>query len=544
MLLSFVTNGATIGPEAQLSKADSLREEKKMVQALMMYESTLSEPLSGCEIARAHSGLAHIQIHAGNIDEALLHMTLATDQCGMCSSDIRSPMTLALSKMHASCGNPEEALKLLLKELEWGPQPQHFDQIELAIAELNLALGNWGETWRLTSQMPGIRALGLHIHSGVLMDIPLQALPIEKLIHEHNEQRGDQVLSELNHVHTALTGLGRLQEAFELSKMMAGIFNEKLNSDEWALAQLRVALSADRAQMPMDALMAFHEAERVVRTSDNPALHARIAREQAQFEKKRGATDKALDCLTLADSLTASMLQVSQDESQSWPREFDPFEAAVADSMKPVHSSGAWPFAFALAALGLLAAALRSRELRKELRKERVRSLRLQRTILSEPALAQDDAIWETTHAPMSSMTEQALSQPERLDFDDIIASLEMDHGPTVDWELECNDEQQPAPEGLLSLLSVTIKRLMLEKQRGVTYSGRIRSDWHGIHVEISGPESTSTKELEGIFVGGNHSKTWSPVLAQIENLAGQLTLEKRASGDLALMFLLPYSRP
>ena len=77
-------------------------------------------------------------------------------------------------------------------------------------------------------------------------------------------------------------------------------------------AQLRVALSAERAQLPMDALLAFHEAERIISESNNPMLRAKIAREQARFEQKRGATDKALARLTLADSLTAGMLHNSQ----------------------------------------------------------------------------------------------------------------------------------------------------------------------------------------------------------------------------------------
>ena len=534
----------TIGPAVQLSKADSLRHKQKMVQALMLYESILAEPLSGCEIARSHTGIAGIQIHAGNLEEAQPHLALAREYCGMCSNHLRSPMVLELSELHARSRQPQEALDLLHKELEWQPHPSQRDEIELAIVELNFALGNWGEAMRMASQMTGVRALGLQIQAGVLMDIPLGDLPLEDLLQQHTGKDENQVLAELTHVHTALTGLGKVQEAFDLSKKMVGLFNHEYNKEAWALAQLRVALSAERAQLPMDALLAFHEAERIISESNNPMLRAKIAREQARFERKRGATDKALACLTLADSLTAGMLHNSQITEEQKRGGFDPFEAAITDSLRPIQSPGMWPYAFALAALGLLAAALRSRELKKDLRKERIRSLRLQRTILVEPNAATDDQGFMAPRASISSVTEQVLTEPERLDFDDIIASLEMDHGPLIDWELECNQvEGQQAPEGLLSLLSVTSKRLMTESEQDASYSGRIRSDWHGIHVEISGPESASTKELEGIFVAGHQSKMWSPVLAQIEKLAGQLTVEKRPTGDLALMFLLPYTR-
>lgn len=73
-------------------------------------------------------------------------------------------------------------------------------------------------------------------------------------------------------------------------------------------------------------------------------------------------------------------------------------------------------------------------------------------------------------------------------------------------------------------------------------FSGRIRNDWHGIHVEIEGPETPSTRELQRMFAGGTHSSQWNPVLVQIEKLAGKFTVEKRGPGELALNFMLPHA--
>ena len=78
------------------------------------------------------------------------------------------------------------------------------------------------------------------------------------------------------------------------------------------------------------------------------------------------------------------------------------------------------------------------------------------------------------------------------------------------------------------SLLSVTVRRLLVGNQERRPFMGRIRNDWHGIHVEIEGPETPSTKELQRMFAGGTHSSTWNPVLVQIEKLAGRFTVEKR----------------
>ena len=71
-LFAFVAEGMTNGPAVQLSKADSLRHKQKMVQALMLYESILAE-LYLLRNARSHTGIAGIQIHAGNLEEAQSH---------------------------------------------------------------------------------------------------------------------------------------------------------------------------------------------------------------------------------------------------------------------------------------------------------------------------------------------------------------------------------------------------------------------------------------------------------------------------------------
>ena len=122
--------------------------------------------------------------------------------------------------------------------------------------------------------------------------------------------------------------------------------------------------------------------------------------------------------------------------------------------MRPPASAGAWPFACALLTLAFLATALRARELQKALRKERVRSFRMQRAIhaetLEESTLEAKGEQSKTANMP-SQNVEEVLTRPDRLDFDDVIASLEMDHGTGIEWEFEGTSEGQNAPEGLLS---------------------------------------------------------------------------------------------
>lgn len=534
----------------QLDRADSLRSRGKMVQALSMYRSLLPEPLTGCEQGRVQLGMAAIHWQAGNTSQAKPLLSDAALTCSTCPAQIRTNLTLELAQLLARCGSTSLALEALTREQQLLPHPARQEELSVALVELHFAQGNWNEVWALTESLNGVHAQGLRLQAGAMLGRALNALPVESYLRSAKPSNEGLVLGELTHLHTLLNGLGRSEEALSLARSMASFFDPLADPEPWTLAQLRVAISAEQANQPIEALLAFHEAGRVATQVNDVALRARIAREQARFERARGAEKAALDHLVLADSLTMIMLHSGAQERE--PRTFqthpalvdDPFELAAADAMRPPSSSGAWPFACALLALAFLATALRARELKNALRKERVRSFRMQRAIHAETDMQHAFEGTRERHVATVSPpdnVEEVLTRPDRLDFDDVIASLEMDHGTGIEWEFEGTAEGQHAPDGLLSLLSVTVRRLLVGNQERRPFMGRIRNDWHGIHVEIEGPETPTTKELQRMFAGGTHSSTWNPVLVQIEKLAGRFTVEKRGTGDLALTFMVPH---
>ena len=545
-----LTHASTGLIKRQIDRADSLRNHGKMVQALTMYRSLLPEPLTGCEQGRVQLGMAAIHWQAGNTSQAKPLLADAALTCSTCPTRIRTDLTLELAKLLARCGDTSLALDALVREQQLQPHPSLREALSVALVELHFAQGNWNEVWALTESLTGPHAQGLRLQAGVMLGMRLDDLPVEPYLRSAKPSNEELVLGELTHLHTLLNGLTRSEEALDLARTMVTFFDPLTDPEPWTLAQLRVAISAEQANKPLEALLAFHEAGRVATQVNDLALRARIAREQARFERARGAEKAALDHLVLADSLTMVMLHSGGKERE--PRAFqshpalleDPFELAAADAMRPQPSSGAWPFAFALLTLGFLATALRARELKKALRKERVRSFRMQKAIHAETTAAMALSGADEPNlgaAATSENVEEVLTRPDRLDFDDVIASLEMDHGTGIEWEFEGTPEGQNAPEGLLSLLSVTVRRLMTGNPEHRPFMGRIRNDWHGIHVEIEGPETPSTKELQRMFAGGTHSSTWNPVLVQIEKLAGRFTVEKRGSGDLALTFMVPH---
>jgi tetratricopeptide (TPR) repeat protein len=535
-------------PGTLLNRADSLREDGKLVQAITLYRTALTEALTGCERSRAYLGLADIHWNSGNALEAQPHLTEAVQTCGTCPTHVRTELVLELAQLLVACGKSSESLFLLEQELKLGPLESRAAEVQLAVVELHFVEGHWERVWEESSRLEGARAGGLRLQAGAMLGHPLEHLPVDGYLSTSQPNERSVVLSELTHLHTSLSGSGRLTEALDLARKLATLSDPVANREEWTVAQLRVAVSAERAGQPLEALLAYHEAGLAAQRVNDDALRARIAREQARFERDRGATEMAFRHLALADSLTQSMLynvHKGRDTRsfQSFPvLNDDPFELAAAKAMKSNGTPGAWPFACALLVLGLLAASLRANELKKALRTERVRAFRMQRMMHAEadPFGASEEATSEFQVTEQGEV-EEVLTRPDRLDFDDVIASLEMDHGTAVEWEFDGTQEGREAPDGLLSLLSVTVKRLLEGNPSSSSFSGRIRNDWQGIQVEIEGPETPSTIELQRMFAGGTHSSKWNPVLVQIEKLAGRFTVEKRPTGELALTFLLPH---
>ena len=536
----------TWGSSMDLARADSLRQSGKMVQALTLYRRLGTETLTGCDFARIEAGLGHIQWNAGNASEARPHLMAASGQCGTCPTAVRTPLVLDIAHHLLSSGWTSDAIDLLEQELEWGPHAPALKEVHLALARLHFAEGHWQRTWEMASQIQVPEAAGIALQSGAMLGKGLDELPLSEFIRQAKPSQRCLVTDELNHLHTLLTAKDRYSEALVLSRKINTLTDPIADPTAWTLSQLKVARSAELANKPLEALLAFHEAGRTAELLDDLGLRARVARTQARFEESRGATASALRHLNLADSLTLAVLNATKASKEAKTFEthavlpLDPFELAAAEAMTSGTNPGAWPFACALILLGLLAAGMRANELKRTLRRERVRSLRMQRMIQPQDHL--DSVAAADLIVNAEGGVEEILTRPNRLDFEDIIASLEMDHGTNVEWELQGDSEGQSAPEGLLSLLSVTLKRLLVHTPKDASIQGVIRNDWHGIQVQLDGPDSPSTQELQRMFAGGEHSSTWNPVLVQIEKLAGRFTVEKKATGELALTFLLPHS--
>ena len=310
-LMVWACTGLAAAPVAHevLDRADSLRHEGKLVQALSSYRTLLTEPVTGCEHARIHMGTAAVQWHAGNVSEAHPHLREVQTSCNTCPPHVRTPLALELAELLVRCGSTAEALDVLIRESDLHPSPEHAAEVQLALIELHFAEGHWAQVWNDASALAGPRAEGLRLQAGAMLGQPLAELPVDTYLKSARPSNHAEVVSELTHLHTLLTGAGRAAEALALAQRMGTLYDPLADPEPWTVAQLRIAVSAEQAGQPLDALLAFHEAGLVATQLDDMPLRARIAREQARFEEKRGATQAALQHLAMADSLTLAMLR-------------------------------------------------------------------------------------------------------------------------------------------------------------------------------------------------------------------------------------------
>ena len=198
---------------------------------------------------------------------------------------------------------------------------------------------------------------------------------------------------------------------------------------------------------------------------------------------------------------------------------------------------------------------IRNFDLRRTLRKERLRTMRLHTMFgknstpdigtLESETTEEIVEILETQFANSSEDWERRVSA-NALDFDDVIASLEMELGTVVEWDLE-NDKKAPeAPEGLLPLLLITLRRLLPEDVSQETASplkATIRNDWRGVRIMFEGAPSSATQELKSLFSGHSSSPTWSPVFEQAERMAGRVLLECNQIGAHSVVLDLPHAK-
>ena len=548
-----------------LSRADSLVEAGKPVAALSLYRSVGETTLDYCIIAQSEVGKGRIQQSAGNLERASKAWRSVENNCSMCASKIRSKLVYYTVEGWISQG--EETLAMNLIDLETSRKPDQTweSKLELLRARIYFLNGEWNKAREASipdfeNGEVDIDRLILWVQSGVLEGLGIDESGVEHLEKMRKGDDIDKIDAAYANLHTLLVTEKRYGEALDWSKSMLLHSDPLTHPEGWILGQIRIATSAELSGKTLDALLAHHEAVRAAEILGDDLLTARTCRERARFDAIRGDDKSAYIYLHKADSLALAMIAATEigREPKTFKNhplpELDPFDLASANAAK-TSEPGAWPFAAALIALGLIAFMIRNFDLRRTLRKERLRTMRLHAMFgkNSTPDIGTLESettediveILETQFANSSEDWERRVSA-NALDFDDVIASLEMELGNVVEWDLE-NDEKAPeAPEGLLPLLLITLRRLLpadVSQESESPLKATIRNDWRGVRIMFEGAPSSATQELKALFSGNSSSPTWSPVFEQAERMAGRVLLECNQIGGHSVVLDLPHAK-
>ena len=533
--------------------------------ALSLYRSVGETTLDHCMIAQSEVGKGRIQQKAGNLERASKAWRTVEDNCAMCPSEIRSELVYYTVEGWISQGEETRAMNLIALEQTRKPDRKWESKLELLRARIYFLNGDWRKAREVSTPNYdkgdiNINQLIVWVQSGILDGLGIDESGIEHLDERRSGPNIGMINAAYANLHTLLITEKRYSEALHWSKSMLLHSDPVSDPEGWILGQIRIATSAELSGKTLDALLAHHEAVRAAEILGDDHLTARTCRERARFDAVRGDNKSAYIYLHKADSLALAMVAASEigREPKSFKShplpELDPFDLASANAVK-TSEPGAWPFAAALIALGLIAFIIRNFDLKRTLRRERLRTMRLHAMFgknntpdigtLESETTEDIVEILETQFANSSEDWERRV-HANALDFDDVIASLEMELGTLVEWDLENDTKAPDAPEGLLPLLLITLRRLLpidVSQELESPLKATIRNDWRGVRIMFEGAPISTTQELKDLFSGNSSSSIWTPVFEQAERMAGRVLLECSPSGGHSVVLDLPHSK-
>ncbi|PCJ80711.1 MAG: hypothetical protein COA49_07735 [Bacteroidetes bacterium] len=540
-------------------------EVGKPVAALSLYRSVCETTINICSIARAEAGKGAIQQKAGNNERAAKAWLAVQENCFMCSQDLRSELVFKTIEGWISQGEETFALNLLELELSRNPSDEWISEFQVLRARIHFLNGDWSSARESSTPNFSLNELNtdrliLWVQSGILSGLNVKDAGIDYLEKARIGSDKEKIDAAYANLHTLLITEKRYGEALNWSKKILINYDPILNPEDWILGQMRVAKSAELAGKSLDALLAHHEAVIAAENYGDDKLTARTFRDKAQFDYKRGDYKSAHTYLQRADSIAIAMISAVHlgREPKSFRNhtlpELDPFDLANQSKTTSTNPGG-WPFAAALLTLGLMTVIIRNYDLKRTLRRERLRTMRLHTMFGSEnPAEIGDleaestDEIVEQLEAQFSSSSPdwERIVSSNALDFDDVIASLEMELGNAVDWVLENDTKAPKAPEGLLTLLSVTLRRLLppnYSNDQNTHVNALIKNDWSGVRIMFDGDANAATEELKNLFSGSSTSQMWSPVFEQAERMSGRIMLECNPLGGHSVVLDIPHPK-
>tara|TARA_B110000503_G_scaffold141528_1_gene235359 strand:- start:2683 stop:4446 length:1764 start_codon:yes stop_codon:yes gene_type:complete len=562
---SYAQDAASIEAAQMLERGDSLLELGKPVAALSMFRGAEERSFDPCLIARARMGIAEVHAESHNPDQASSALILAGSGLLACSASDRLELTLLAADLWLSLQREEQASAVLRRELQM--QPEHI-LLHSRMAQIAFIAGDWTRArealdFCLNRPQEALsdEQMAEWLSYLVQLDIIENRNPNDSIVTAFQSISITIPLELAQDYRKQIYGLLALKNhhlAYEWAQLILE-FTPRNQLNSLALAHLRLATAAHRANRPLDAVIGFHEAIKAARATTDLVLLADALRQKAEFEMDRSNFHVALSSMFEVDSIKSALLWGLRSSDSRQVRGFteqllpepDPFERAVADladqrAQRP--DLGAWPWLAAILAIGLLSMNRSHRRVKSALKKERRRLIRL-RSLVPSDRLSQDD---ETVTEEDESLSNSSLmpngafvymrdDNPSAQSIQAFMSELDEDIQSTIAWDSGRDLQFTIGPDVRIALRNLIRGFIELSHDQ---QDVQVQIEQLGAHwkFSISSDHTEASKALRGLFYGKDAlaSSRWNELHAQLRKLAGKIQVERISPVREKLSVILP----
>jgi len=548
---SQTAQGPSAEAESLLQQADSLLLHDKPVSALTRYRGVMNHTYDLCQLAMAHQGIATIYLRTGHAEEAQWELEQAAQGLVGCGTENRLELVQSIAESWMSLHEDERALELVDRELERQPQSAplltmrvriafargEYRAAESAVDRLLHHIAQDGVTPSVLVELRKIKILSQLFATQKLAEADLASLHQSLLTLPETEAQAVR-----SSIHDAIEAQGLHEQAWIWANEMLAKAPDK-DHEAKADAYLRMARSAFAASREIEAVFAHEQAIRFAEIAGNQMLLAQALRGHAQFERARGNPEAALASLWQLDTLQSGMLlarsagtQTAKTLSPQPSEDPDPFDAAVASiqAAQPLpHRAGMWPWWVALLLLVALGLGLHNSQMRRALRSERSRVVRLR----SMAALQE----W----SEVSPLIPSAQSATEDLqEIRDFLRELDAELMLPIRWEVAENAQVTLSSE-VRKTLRQLLQRFRELDATNQTIDIRVEQEGREWRFSLASEHTEASKALKGIFTGQETQRVpvWRDVLQQLQGITARIIVERLSSHRERLTVTLPLNR-
>ncbi len=549
--------------QKMLLRGDSLQLASKWVAALSMYKGAQQRTFDPCLACPAAIGIAEVHLKSENHHEARWATEAASELASQCGQP--HDLVLRISDLWLGLNEDGKARDAIAAGLESRPHPALWSE-KVMLAHLS---GNPHST---------IKAHKAWKSNGGEADDPLRVAQVNAALLQAQVMRDTVWLAQEEAAfERALESLSPAEECAlrEQVYLVLKAEGQTLTALQWAqtirdrtpasdlagrtLAELRIAHCAREAHRPLEALIAFHEAERSARATEDNSLLAETLRQVAFFETERGNAPAALTAWAQVDSLNQALLAQITPRARGRQRQFttfvtplpDPFEAAAQDYLiqsAPGPRGGLdlrgnpWVWLSALFSIGMMAFAINNRSVRQVLRQERQRLATLRQLVQAHPKALDPDPTGAAGFSLIPQIHGEAVQSIEAV-LRDIDAALE----EPVTFEVLA---ARPilVPQSTIDRLKPLVTELLRLQMRKEIFGStplsiQVTDQDKAWQIRLNGPRISTSPNLRALFQPLPNLNTEEPsnrLRQTLQDLAAQLTVERGDGQRESWIFTLP----